>query len=226
MLENWSFLEDSADKIQGYNELQRYNAKRPALVDLTGSDDESSQSAKRHQQQAPSSIPLHFRVLGDAMQRAQNDASNSSPGVQASFEPYISKLPSKTPFVNGDSYIPLDADSNKSDEEFEIDEDANITLTAEQEAVVDMALRGENIFLTGAGGCGKTVTLKKILARFKRRKILYQVVAPTGIAALPLNGVCLMSLIILQNIQSPLNFQDDKRLSFKKTHWKSILIVP
>lgn len=61
-------------------------------------------------------------------------------------------------------------------------------LTAEQESVVSLALNGENLFLTGAGGSGKTVTLKTILARLKKRKKEYQVVAPTGIAALPLNG--------------------------------------
>lgn len=61
-------------------------------------------------------------------------------------------------------------------------------LSAEQKAVVDMALKGENIFLTGAAGSGKTITLKAILRRFENQKIKYQVVAPTGIAALPLGG--------------------------------------
>jgi ATP-dependent DNA helicase PIF1 len=66
--------------------------------------------------------------------------------------------------------------------------DDNICLTAEQQVVVDTALGGSNIFFTGAAGCGKTITLKKLLASFKKRKIKYQVVAPTGIAALPLDG--------------------------------------
>jgi Cdc6-like AAA superfamily ATPase len=53
-----------------------------------------------------------------------------------------------------------------------------------------MALRKNNIFLTGAAGCGKTVTLKEILARLNKKKKggNYQVVAPTGISALPLDG--------------------------------------
>jgi ATP-dependent DNA helicase PIF1 len=67
-------------------------------------------------------------------------------------------------------------------------EDNKICLTPEQQNVVDTALRGHNIFLTGAAGCGKTVTLKKLLATFKEGNIAFQVVAPTGMAALPLGG--------------------------------------
>ncbi|TAQ90473.1 hypothetical protein B7494_g1207 [Chlorociboria aeruginascens] len=87
--------------------------------------------------------------------------------------------------------------------------DKPIILTAAQQVVVEMALRGENIFLTGAAGSGKTATLRAILQRFEARYaapserhrktidkdaeevIKYppvQVVAPTGIAALPLCG--------------------------------------
>ncbi|PQE03029.1 atp-dependent dna helicase pif1 protein [Rutstroemia sp. NJR-2017a BVV2] len=68
-----------------------------------------------------------------------------------------------------------------------------VKLTAEQEAVVEMAMQGHNIFLTGAAGSGKTVTLLQIIANLERKyfdtkKKRVQVIAPTGIAALPLNG--------------------------------------
>jgi ATP-dependent DNA helicase PIF1 len=61
--------------------------------------------------------------------------------------------------------------------------------------VVEMALEGHNIFLTGAGGSGKTATVKRILARLGERKIKFQVVAPTGIAALPLKGLTTYSFL-------------------------------
>ncbi len=71
-----------------------------------------------------------------------------------------------------------------------INDEAKIELSPEQEKVVNMAMRKNNIFLTGAAGCGKTVTLKEILERLKKKKKggNVQVVAPTGIAALPLDG--------------------------------------
>lgn len=71
-----------------------------------------------------------------------------------------------------------------------IHEETKIELSPEQQKVVNMAMRKNNIFLTGAAGCGKTVTLKEILDRFKKKKTggNVQVVAPTGIAALPLEG--------------------------------------
>ncbi|RDW77566.1 hypothetical protein BP6252_05619 [Coleophoma cylindrospora] len=83
-----------------------------------------------------------------------------------------------------------------SDEEeaFDVKEQL-VKLTPAQEAVVNMALEGHNIFLTGAAGCGKTVTLKAMLTRLRKKfsrhtssSLAVQVAAPTGIAALPLNG--------------------------------------
>jgi ATP-dependent DNA helicase PIF1 len=78
-------------------------------------------------------------------------------------------------------------------------EDVPVVLTAAQQAVVEMAMKRKNIFLTGAAGSGKTATLKEILRRFKEKfakgdaksKSKFpsvQVIAPTGIAALPLDG--------------------------------------
>ncbi|CZT52266.1 uncharacterized protein RSE6_13561 [Rhynchosporium secalis] len=63
-----------------------------------------------------------------------------------------------------------------------------IKLSDEQEAVAQLALDGHNIFLTGAGGCGKTITIREIMHRFDERQTTYQVVCPSGIAALPLDG--------------------------------------
>lgn len=73
---------------------------------------------------------------------------------------------------------------------------ATIQLTPEQEKVVKLALQKNNIFLTGAAGSGKTVTLKAILERIRQKKKggNVEVVAPTGIAALPLGGKTTYSL--------------------------------
>jgi ATP-dependent DNA helicase PIF1 len=76
-----------------------------------------------------------------------------------------------------------------------------IQLTPAQLAVVQLAIDGHNIFLTGAAGSGKTATLKEILHRLEMcyRHIRgaapdaskldsVQVVAPTSIANLPLKS--------------------------------------
>jgi flagellar biosynthesis GTPase FlhF len=69
------------------------------------------------------------------------------------------------------------------------EEESTVKLTLEQEKAVNLALRKNNIFLTGAAGSGKTTVLKEILRKFgKRKNYNVQVIAPTGIAALPLGG--------------------------------------
>jgi hypothetical protein len=99
------------------------------------------------------------------------------------------------------------ADSVQYDEvegELDLDrEEGSFELTAAQQAVVEMAMNRNNMFLTGAAGSGKTATLKEILRRLREKHLreggkdpeggdsnvpYVQVVAPTGIAALPLNG--------------------------------------
>ena len=92
--------------------------------------------------------------------------------------------------------------------ELDLDRKENsFELTAAQEAVVEMAMNEDNIFLTGAAGSGNTATLKEILRRLRKQHLeegskgykehledagsnfpYVQVIAPTGIAALPLNG--------------------------------------
>jgi Caulimovirus viroplasmin/AAA domain len=102
------------------------------------------------------------------------------------------------------AFIPYD----EVEGELDLDrKESSFELTAAQEAVVEMAMNGDNIFLTGAAGSGKTATLKEILRRLQKKHLeegskgykehpedtgnnfpCVQVVAPTGIAALPLNG--------------------------------------
>jgi hypothetical protein len=85
-------------------------------------------------------------------------------------------------------------DLEDKDEDEVLGSESPIRLTAAQQAVVEMALKGDNIFVTGAAGSGKTATLKEILRLLKKRfpdgskHPSVQVVAPTGIAALPLDG--------------------------------------
>lgn len=67
-------------------------------------------------------------------------------------------------------------------------EEEKVELSIEQNEVLKMALRKNSIFLTGAAGSGKTTVLREILRQLKAKGKTVEVVAPTGIAALPLSG--------------------------------------
>ena len=60
-------------------------------------------------------------------------------------------------------------------------------LSTEQIEVLDRFKRGENIFITGAGGTGKTELIKHIYEHGKKSEKTVQVCAMTGCAAVLLN---------------------------------------
>jgi ATP-dependent DNA helicase PIF1 len=62
--------------------------------------------------------------------------------------------------------------------------DASITLNAEQQVALDAVKEGKNIFLTGAGGTGKSHTIRAIRTWAQKENKLCAVTAMTGCAAL------------------------------------------
>lgn len=61
-------------------------------------------------------------------------------------------------------------------------------LSPEQAEVVELAASGRNIFYTGSAGCGKSTVLRAMVQRLKHMGKQVEVVAPTGRAALAING--------------------------------------
>jgi ATP-dependent DNA helicase PIF1 len=55
--------------------------------------------------------------------------------------------------------------------------------------VVELAASGRNIFYTGSAGCGKSTVLHAIKARLRNMGKNVEVLAPTGKAALAINGI-------------------------------------
>lgn len=61
-------------------------------------------------------------------------------------------------------------------------------LSDEQQAVVDSVLAGENVFITGSAGTGKSLVLKYIKHYLGLENKEYAVTAPTGAASILIEG--------------------------------------
>ena len=58
-----------------------------------------------------------------------------------------------------------------------------------QETALKLMKAGENVFLTGSAGAGKTYTLNQYINYLKARKVPVAITASTGIAATHMNGM-------------------------------------
>ena len=66
-----------------------------------------------------------------------------------------------------------------------------------QETALKILKSGQNVFLTGSAGTGKTYVLNEYIHYLKERRIIPTIVAPTGIAASHLNGQTIHSYFSL-----------------------------
>ena len=57
-----------------------------------------------------------------------------------------------------------------------------------QNHTLNILKTGQNVFITGSAGTGKTYILNQFILYLKSRKIIPTIVAPTGIAASHLQG--------------------------------------
>lgn len=62
-------------------------------------------------------------------------------------------------------------------------------LTKSQNEAMDLLLKGQNVFLTGEAGTGKSFLLNQFVTKVRHKNVL--LTAPTGIAALNINGATL-----------------------------------
>ncbi|KAJ8609367.1 hypothetical protein MRB53_039132 [Persea americana] len=69
-----------------------------------------------------------------------------------------------------------------------------LNLDEDQQRVLEAALQGSNIFLTAPAGCGKTVALKAIQAKFDSFGLKYVTIAPSGQSAYGVGGRTLHAL--------------------------------
>lgn len=84
-----------------------------------------------------------------------------------------------------------------------------------QETALTLLKAGENVFLTGSAGAGKTYTLNQYIRYLNRHKIPVAITASTGIAATHLNGMTIHTWAGI-GIKDELTDQDLKRMKERK----------
>lgn len=64
-----------------------------------------------------------------------------------------------------------------------------MSLNSEQKKVVDSILSGDNVFITGSAGVGKSFLVKHITELLTKENKTYRILAPTGVAATNIGGM-------------------------------------
>lgn len=84
-----------------------------------------------------------------------------------------------------------------------------------QDTALKLLKAGENVFLTGSAGAGKTYTLNQYIQYLKARKIPVAITASTGIAATHMNGMTIHTWAGI-GIKDQLSENDLKRMKERK----------
>jgi len=84
-----------------------------------------------------------------------------------------------------------------------------------QETALKLLKAGENVFLTGSAGAGKTYTLNQYINYLKARKVSVAITASTGIAATHMNGMTIHTWAGI-GIKDFLSEDDLKRMKERK----------
>lgn len=92
-------------------------------------------------------------------------------------------------------------------------------LSTKQQLFLDAALTGENVFLTGEAGTGKSHVVKLAIEQLQKRKKNVVVVAPTGVAATNIGGQTIHSMFSLR----PFGVLDFEVCSFVKSEKRRVL---
>jgi hypothetical protein len=110
---------------------------------------------------------------------------------QSKFYAEPSKDPPQAYYPNGPSVVQQSSHAHtvpSISAQLATDATAEPALCSEQKNLVDLILQGQNVFYTGSAGCGKSTVLKAFVRELKAIGRNVRIVAPTGKAALEVNG--------------------------------------
>jgi ATP-dependent DNA helicase PIF1 len=94
-------------------------------------------------------------------------------------------------------------------------------LSTKQQLFLDAALAGENLFLTGEAGTGKSHVVKLAIEQLQKRKKNVVVIAPTGVAATNIGGQTIHSMFSLR----PFGVLDFEACSFVKSEKRRVMSI-
>lgn len=88
-----------------------------------------------------------------------------------------------------DTWIPTSSELHEIEETTPPPRHCEIPLCKEQQDLVDLILSGRNVFYTGSAGCGKSTVLKAAVRKLHSLGKTVDILAPTGKAALQIDGM-------------------------------------
>lgn len=98
-------------------------------------------------------------------------------------------------------------------------------LNEKQEVAAELMLSGQNCFLTGGGGGGKSFVIKHVAQMLRAQGRAYQICAPTGIAALNVSGSTLHSFFRISPYAKKLSDYLPTRRSKSPLRTLAVLII-
>ena len=96
-----------------------------------------------------------------------------------------------------------------------------------QETALKLLKAGENVFLTGSAGAGKTYTLNQYIQYLKARKVPVAITASTGIAATHMNGMTIHTWagIGIKDVLSDHDLKNMKERKYLKEHLENVQVL-
>ena len=96
-----------------------------------------------------------------------------------------------------------------------------------QETALKLLKAGENVFLTGSAGAGKTYTLNQYINYLKARKVTVAITASTGIAATHMNGMTIHTWagIGIKDFLSEADLKNMKERKYLKDHLENAQVL-
>ena len=124
----------------------------------------------------------------------------------------------------------VDEDDMDDDERFDdkrTTSTAPLTMSEEQKQAMEFIRQGHNVFLTGVAGTGKSLVLRSALDYFSNnlRANQFVAVAPTGAAAVAVEGQTIHSFASIGIPKTFKDFEKSKRNKATAKHWRSLKVL-